>query len=68
MFICIFPTNHTYKLQLYLEPRWICAGVAALLAAVRLLPGVDADVPGDLLLVPGRVLAVGAFVQTLGSM
>lgn len=47
--LLLFLVNPHVKLQ----PRWICAGVTALLTAVRFLPGVDADVPCDLLLVPG---------------
>ena len=47
----------------HLQPEGVAAGVATLLTAVGFLPGVDADVPRDLLLVPGGVLAVGALVE-----
>lgn len=51
-----------------LQARGVCTGIAALLTAVRLLPGVNAGVPGDLLTVSGGVLAVGALVQPGATM
>lgn len=36
-----------------LQPRWISAGVTALLTAVRLLSSVYTNVPRDFLLIPG---------------
>lgn len=46
-------TTTTHEPGAYPQPRRIRARVRAQLAAVGLLPGVDADVPGDLLLVGG---------------
>lgn len=50
-----------------LQPGWVGAGVSAELAAVRLLSGVNADVPRHLLLVAGRVLTLCALVEPLPS-
>lgn len=47
----------------HFQPEGVAAGVATLLTAIGFFPGVYADVPGDLLLVPGGVLAVGALVK-----
>lgn len=50
----------------YLETRGVAAGVGAEVTLVGLLPAMNSAVPGDLLLIPGAVLAVRTLVDPRG--